>query len=69
MKLSNEFMAVLNMIMDLDTKPEGFGFGIPGEILNPDTATTEQSKALEAAGFEWQDTENGGLYFVSLNND
>lgn len=69
MKLSNEFMAVLNMIMDLDTKPEGFGFGIPEDILSPATVTAEQAQVLEAAGFEWQDNENGGLYFVSLRND
>jgi hypothetical protein len=66
MKISNELIAVLNMVMNLDTRPEGFGFGIPSNILSPASVTSEQTQALEAAGFEWQDTETGGLYFAEL---
>lgn len=66
MKLSNEFIAVLDMVIAIEPKPNGFGFGIPSNILSPATVTAEQAQALEAAGFEWQDTETGGLYFAEL---
>jgi hypothetical protein len=54
MKLSNEFIAVLDMVMAIEPKPKGFGFGIPSNILSPASVTSEQTQALEAAGFKWQ---------------
>lgn len=66
MQLTKEFTTVIELMFARAATKSGVGFGIPGDLVSPDTATEEEAKALAAAGFEWREEDGYKHYFVEF---
>lgn len=70
MKINNELKKVIELMLERGAGIEGFCFGIPSELVNPDNVSDQEHDALERAGFVWEeDQEQGYAGYVLYLND
>lgn len=69
MKLTEELKNVMSLMINRLQDHEHAAFGIPGDLISPDTATAEELAALDEAGFVWVDEEEYRGYKMWFNAD
>ena len=60
---------VINLMINRLQHHKEAAFGIPADLISPDTATPEELVALDAAGFVWIDNEGFRGYKMWFDAD
>lgn len=67
--MTNALKTVIDLMIDRLQTSKDAAFGIPAEIISPDTATPEEAAALDDAGFVWIDNTEYRGYKMWFNVD